>query len=154
MHIEFQDNTKLITAEYIKLLEDILLFAAQEEDVPLEAEVSLNFVHDDEIQEINRNYRQKDKPTDVISFALQDPVEGELDIIGGDMSLVLGDIVISVDKVKEQSKEYNHSFARELCFLAVHGFLHLLGYDHMNQEDEQKMFAKQEQILGEFELER
>ncbi|MBU5466429.1 rRNA maturation RNase YbeY [Virgibacillus sp. MSJ-26] len=154
MHIHFQDNTQTVTAENIDLLQNILLFAANKEKVPQEAEVSVNFVNNQEIQEINRNYRQIDKPTDVISFALLDPVEGDVGIIGGNIPLALGDIVISVDKANEQADEYNHSYERELSFLAVHGFLHLLGYDHMNQEDEKEMFEKQELILGEFNLGR
>lgn len=154
MHIHFQDNTKSVTAEHIDLLQRILLYTAKQEKVPQEAEVSINFVNNQEIQEINRNYRQQDKPTDVISFALLDPVEGEVDIIGEDVPLVLGDIVISLDKAKEQANDYNHSYERELTFLAVHGFLHLLGYDHMSKEDEKEMFDKQEFILGEFDLGR
>lgn len=154
MHIDFQDNTYLITADYIKLLKEIISYTAQEENVPREAEVSITFVNNKEIQELNRNYRQKDQPTDVISFALQDPIEGEPHIIGEDLPLILGDIVISVDKIREQAEKYNHSFERELCFLAVHGFLHLLGYDHMTEEEEKSMFQKQERILGEFNLER
>lgn len=154
MHIHFQDNTQTVSAENIDLLQNILLFAANKEKVPQEAEVSVNFVNNQEIQEINRNYRQIDKPTDVISFALLDPVEGDVGIIGENVPLALGDIVISVDKANEQAEEYNHSYERELSFLAVHGFLHLLGYDHMNQEDEKEMFEKQELILGEFNLGR
>lgn len=154
MYINFHDNTHIITEEYISLLEKIIIYAAEQEQVPSEAEMSVNFVDNHEIQTLNRNYRQIDRPTDVISFALQDPVEGEIDIIGENIPLALGDIVISVDKVNEQAEEYGHSFERELCFLAVHGFLHLLGYDHMNEEDEKEMFQKQERILGAFELER
>ncbi|PAV29031.1 rRNA maturation RNase YbeY [Virgibacillus profundi] len=154
MHIDFHDKTKSVPTDYIDLLQRLILFAAEKEGVSKEAEVSVNFVDDNEIQELNRNYRQKDMPTDVISFALQESVEGELDIIGEDIPLALGDIVISVDKAKEQAEEYNHSFERELGFLTVHGFLHLLGYDHMKQEDEEKMFKRQEQILGEFGIER
>lgn len=154
MHIHFEDNTREIKTDDVDLLIRTLTFAAKKEHVPKEAEVSINIVNNGEIQEINRNYRQQDKPTDVISFALQDAVEGDLEIIGSEVPLILGDIVISIDKAREQAQEYDHSFERELCFLAVHGFLHLLGYDHMNQEDETKMFTKQEAILGEFSLER
>ena|SRR5699024_6791575 len=154
MHIYFQDHTNEISTEYITLLEEIITFAAKKENVTQEAEVSINFVNNKEIQELNRNYRQKDQPTDVISFALQEPVDGELDIVGENIPLVLGDIVISVEKVEEQAKEYNHLFERELCFLAVHGFLHLLGYDHMSEKDEKEMFQKQDLILGEFGIER
>ncbi|HLR03852.1 MAG TPA: rRNA maturation RNase YbeY [Virgibacillus sp.] len=154
MYIDFHDKTKSVPAETIDLLQRLLLFTAKEEGITLEAEVSVNFVSDREIQELNRNYRQQDRPTDVISFALQERVEGETPIVGEDIPLVLGDIVISIDKAWEQSKDYDHSFERELSFLTIHGFLHLLGYDHIQEEDEKIMFQKQDAILGAFDIER
>lgn len=154
MHIDFHDETNSVSEDYIDLIQRLLDFAAQKEGVTSEAELSINFVDNKEIQVLNRNYRQKDTPTDVISFAMQESNEDEMEIIGADGPLVLGDIVISVDKAKEQSIEYDHSLERELGFLAVHGFLHLLGYDHMKEEDEKKMFSRQEEILGEFGVER
>ncbi|RLL48047.1 rRNA maturation RNase YbeY [Oceanobacillus piezotolerans] len=154
MNIDFHDSTNKVETDDIDLLNRLLEFAAEKENVPREAEISVNFVDNKEIQELNRNYRQKDVPTDVISFAMQEKVEGEMSIIGEDIPLTLGDIVISLDKAKEQADEFGHSLQRELGFLAVHGLLHLLGYDHMNKEDETKMFGRQEQILGEFGLER
>ena len=101
--------------------------------------------NNDSIHEINKKYRNIDRETDVISFALEDEKEENFN----SKKRVLGDIYISVDKAKEQAKEYNHSLERELSFLGVHGLLHLLGYDHMEKEDEKVMFAKQELILGE-----
>ncbi|MDY0405541.1 rRNA maturation RNase YbeY [Virgibacillus sp. 179-BFC.A HS] len=154
MQIDFQDNTESVTEDMIDLLHRLLLFAAESEDVPDEAELSVSFVNNDEIQVINRDYRDKDQPTDVISFALQEDSDGELEIVGQNLPVVLGDIIISVDRAKEQAKEYNHSFEREMGFLAVHGLLHLLGYDHMNPEDEKVMFQRQDDILGAFHLER
>ncbi|MFS0751407.1 rRNA maturation RNase YbeY [Oceanobacillus sp. 1P07AA] len=154
MHIDFHDETNSVSEDYIDLIQRLLDFAAKKESITSEAELSINFVDNKEIQILNRNYRQKDTPTDVISFAMQESNEEEMEIIGADGPLVLGDIVISVDKAKEQSIEYDHSLERELGFLAVHGFLHLLGYDHMNEEDEKKMFGRQEEILGEFGVER
>ncbi|MCR1833872.1 rRNA maturation RNase YbeY [Oceanobacillus caeni] len=156
MNIDFQDNTQDMDKEIVDLLERLLQFAAKKENINDEAEISINFVTNNEIQEINRDYRGKDTPTDVISFAMQESVEGELEIIDEDMDIpeTLGDIIISIEKAKEQAEEYNHSYERELGFLAVHGLLHLLGYDHMNEQDEKKMFARQEEILGEFGLER
>lgn len=154
MHIDFHDKTKSVPAEIIDLLQRLLLFTAKEESVTSEAEVSVNFVSDKEIQELNRNYRQQDRATDVISFALQERVEGETPIVGEDIPLVLGDIVISIDKAMEQAEDYDHSFERELSFLTIHGFLHLLGYDHLYEEDEKIMFQKQDAILGAFDLER
>lgn len=154
MYIDFHDNTKSVPIDYFDLLQRLIIFTAEKEAVPKEAEVSVNFVDNLEIQELNRNYRQKDVPTDVISFALQESVEGEVDIIGEDIPLALGDIVISVDMAAEQSVDYGHTLERELAFLTIHGFLHLLGYDHMNTDEEKIMFAKQEEILGEFGIGR
>ncbi|APC48226.1 rRNA maturation RNase YbeY [Virgibacillus halodenitrificans] len=154
MHIDFHDQTNSVPSDYIDLLQRLVEFAAKQEGISREAEVSINFVNNKEIQELNRNYRQKDTPTDVISFAMQEKVDGEIDIVGEDIPLILGDIVISIDKAKEQAADYDHSLERELGFLAVHGFLHLLGYDHMSHEEEKLMFKKQEAILGEFGIER
>ncbi|MBP1968701.1 putative rRNA maturation factor [Virgibacillus natechei] len=154
MYIDFHDSTNSVPTDYIDLLQRLLLFSANKEGISAEAEISINFVDNNEIQELNRNYRQQDTPTDVISFALQETVEGELEIIGENIPLVLGDVVISVDKANEQAMEYNHSMERELGFLTVHGFLHLLGYDHQDEEEEMSMFQKQEEILEEFGIER
>ncbi|MBR3121367.1 rRNA maturation RNase YbeY [Oceanobacillus profundus] len=154
MYIDFHDETNTVTSDYVDLLERLLQFAADKEGISKEAEMSVNFVDNKEIQALNRNYRGKDAPTDVISFAMQESVEGEIEIVGEDMPLALGDIVISVDKAKEQATEYEHSYERELAFLTLHGFLHLLGYDHMNKSDEAKMFKRQEEILGAFGIER
>ena len=101
-------------------------------------------VDNEYIHELNRKYRNIDRPTDVITFALEDNPDIKYD----DFRL-LGDIYISIDKAHSQAVEYGHSFKREICFLAVHGFLHLLGYDHMEKEDEQVMFSRQELILNE-----
>lgn len=105
---------------------------------------SVIIVDNDKIHEINKKYRNIDRPTDVISFALND------DDTCNSSLRVLGDIYISIDKAKEQAKEYGHSLKRELSFLTVHGFLHLLGYDHMEKEDEIKMFSLQNEILREY----
>ena len=107
-------------------------------------EFNIIIVDNTYIHELNKNYRGIDRPTDVISFALED----NKDFINIDHR-VLGDIYISIDKAKEQAIEYGHDLRREICFLAVHGFLHLLGYDHMKEEDEKVMFSLQEEILNE-----
>ncbi|PAM93050.1 rRNA maturation RNase YbeY, partial [Flavobacterium sp. IR1] len=99
-------------------------------------------------------YRGKDMPTDVISFALNDEVEDEADMIMEGMPNALGDIIISVAHISRQAEEYGHSFERELGFLVVHGFLHLLGYDHMTEQDEKAMFSRQEEILSAYGLTR
>ncbi|ASK63157.1 rRNA maturation RNase YbeY [Virgibacillus phasianinus] len=154
MYIDFHDKTNKVTSDYIDMLQRLLILAAEREGITQEAEVSVSFVTNKEIQELNRNYRGKDNPTDVISFALQETMEDELNIIGEDMPLILGDIVISIERTIEQAEDYNHTFERELGFLTVHGFLHLLGYDHMNEDDKKEMFQKQEEILNAFELKR
>lgn len=102
-------------------------------------------VDNESIHKINKEYRNIDRETDVITFALEDNKQIELKDIR-----VLGDIYISYDKVISQAKEYNHSIKREICFLAVHGLLHLLGYDHMNSLDERKMFDLQKELLNSY----
>jgi len=101
------------------------------------------------IHELNKTYRHIDRETDVITFALEDDKTFNLKDVR-----VLGDIYISLDKAINQAREYGHSFKRELSFLAVHGFYHLLGYDHMTKEDEEIMFAKQEEALKRYEINR
>lgn len=150
--IDFLDETNELSDEHIELVENLLQHAAKLENVG-EAEVSVTFVTNEKIHEINREYRHIDRPTDVISFALEEMGDGEIEIIG-DMPRVLGDIIISVERTREQAEEYGHSFERELGFLAVHGFLHLLGYDHMTKEEEEKMFSRQKEILEKFGLKR
>ena len=107
------------------------------------------FVDDTYIHNLNKEYRGIDRPTDVISFALED----DKSFIKTDFK-VLGDIYISLDTAKKQAEEYQHSLKREISFLAIHGLLHLLGYDHMKKEDEEKMFALQELILNEAGIKR
>ena len=110
--------------------------------------VSVSFVDNKYIHKINKKYRGIDRPTDVISFAFVD-AEGNYDkILFSPGVVVLGDIYISVEKAKEQAEEYGHSLHRELSFLFVHGLLHLLGYDHMKEEDEKIMFNLQDEILS------
>ena len=107
------------------------------------------FVDNKTIHKINKEYRGIDSETDVISFALEDNKEIELEV-----GRVLGDIYISVDKMKSQAKEYGHSEKREMAFLTVHGLLHLLGYDHMTKEEEEIMIKEQELILDGFGIKR
>lgn len=107
------------------------------------------FVDNKTIHKINKEYRNIDRATDVISFALEDAKDIDLEI-----GRLLGDIYISVDKIKEQAKEYGHSEKREMAFLIIHGLLHLLGYDHMNKEEEEIMFKEQELILDGFGIKR
>lgn len=127
------------TSDMKKVLE-----IAIKEEVLNDVEFNVILVDNNYIHELNKNYRKIDRETDVITFALEDNEE-----VNEEEHRLLGDIYISVDKAKSQALEYGHSFKREICFLAVHGFLHLLGYDHMNKHDEEIMFSKQELILNE-----
>ncbi len=154
MTIDIVDETNTINQKQQELVEQLLESAAKSEGLVGEIELSLTFVTDEEIQEINREYRDKDQPTDVISFALNEQGENEQEIIAEGLPNVLGDIIISVPRIGAQAEEYGHSFERELGFLVVHGFLHLLGFDHMTDADEKEMFAKQENILNEYGLTR
>ena len=106
-------------------------------------------VNNEDIHKINKEYRNVDRPTDVISFALED--NKDVDVPG---LRVLGDIYISYDKVIEQALEYGHSEKREICFLSIHGLLHLLGYDHEKLEDEKKMFSLQKELLEEYGIKK
>ncbi|MCY7753232.1 rRNA maturation RNase YbeY [Bacillus haynesii] len=152
--LDITDETGRVPEDRLAEIEKLLQFSAAEEGVAEGAEVSVTIVNNEEIQKINKEYRGKDYPTDVISFALEEDGEGEIEIIGADMPPVLGDIIISVDKAQEQAEEYGHSLMRELGFLTVHGFLHLLGYDHMTEEEEKEMFTKQKEILNRYGLSR
>lgn len=151
----------------IAKLEQLLALAAESENVEA-GEVSLTFVDDASIHELNKQYRGIDKPTDVLSFAMSEMGDDEIDINYDDLEEVeldqddsedeagddrsaggepLGDIIISVERAVLQSEEYGHSVEREIGFLFVHGFLHLIGYDHGSEAEEKEMFAKQENIL-------
>lgn len=154
LDIDFLDEMNELSQQEIEKIGELLNYAAEMENVQAGSELSVTFVSNERIQEINREYRDKDQPTDVISFALEEMGEGEIEVVGADIPRILGDIIISVPRAREQADEYNHSFERELGFLAVHGFLHLLGYDHMNEQDEKKMFDRQKEILDGYGLGR
>lgn len=154
LEIDVLDETNTLLQDEMDEIEKLLNFAAGKRDVEPESEISLTFVTNERIHEINLEYRQKDKATDVISFAMEELGEGEIEVVGANQPRILGDIIISIPKAKEQAEEYGHSFLRELGFLAVHGFLHLLGYDHETEEDEKIMFSLQRELLDEYGLQR
>ena len=139
-----------ISEELIEKIKDIILECLDYEDYDDNYEVSLSFVDNKEIHELNKEYRGIDRATDVLSFPLL--VEDEFGVDFGEESL--GDIVISLERAFEQSREYNHSFEREVCFLVCHSMFHLLGYDHMNDEDKAKMRTREEEILGKLNIKR
>ncbi|MFD1358235.1 rRNA maturation RNase YbeY [Fictibacillus halophilus] len=153
LHVEYLNEINENSEEFQELLANVLQKAAEMEKTG-SAEVSVTIVTKERIQEINSEYRQKDAVTDVISFAMEEMGEDETEIIGGEETRFLGDIIICLDVAKEQAEEYGHSIEREMGFLAVHGFLHLLGYDHMNEADEKAMFGRQEEILEQYGLKR
>jgi len=153
LEVHFLDEHEYVTQEQIELINALLNTAAEAEGLE-EGEVSITFVNNEEIQALNRDYREKDQPTDVLSFPMYEADEEEIEVFDADEPLMLGDIIISIPRTKEQAEEYNHSFERELGFLAVHGFLHLLGYDHENEEMEKEMFSRQEEILSKHGLVR
>lgn len=138
--------------EEIKELETVekVLYSAIEKEKLENVSFNLIIVDNDYIHDLNKNYRNIDRETDVITFALED----EDTIVMPNEERVLGDIYISIDRAKEQANEFGHSLLRELSFLAVHGFYHLLGYDHMTPEDEKVMFKKQEEVLEAYGIRR
>ena len=159
MDLEIYDDTKNVPEEKIKLIEDILNFAGSYLKLPENTEMSVTLMDNEHIHEINKKYRGVDKPTDVISFAIEEDDPDEVPIIlpedeEFDIPKNIGDIMVSMDKVKEQAEYLGHSEDRELGFLVVHGFLHLNGYDHMKEEDEKEMFSLQREILDSYGLTR
>lgn len=137
-----------ITEEFEKLFNDVVKESLRYEEFDPECEVSLSIVSNDEIQEINKQFREIDAPTDVLSFPLLTFEEGEQADVNENNEIMLGDIIISIDKAKAQADEYGHGLRRELAFLTAHSMLHLMGYDHMEEEEQKEMFKKQDDILN------
>ena len=147
MEIELFNETKEDLDEELKIVHEVLIHGLEKLKIE-EAIFNVIIVDNDYIHKLNKEYRNIDRETDVITFALEDDKTFNPEI------RILGDVYISIDKAKSQSEEYGHSLLRELCFLAVHGMLHLLGYDHMNKDDEKVMFTLQEEILDEMDIKR
>lgn len=139
------DQKKIkMTPDLRRLVKRAVLAVLDFEDFGRRAEVSVTFTDNEGIHALNREYRNVDRPTDVLSFPLSDGEDYDTD---GD-AVLLGDIVISIERAQTQAEEYGHSFEREVAFLTVHSMLHLLGYDHeTSPEDERDMFARQDEIL-------
>lgn len=154
LEIDLIDQTQLLSTENMELIKRMLQHAAEVEGITRGSELSVVFMNNEEIQQINYQYRNKNVATDVISFAMEELSEGEMSIEVKGTPRILGDIVISVERAREQAVDYGHSEERELGFLAIHGFLHLLGYDHMDGVEEKEMTEKQEAILQSFGLRR
>lgn len=134
----------------LEIVEKVLISAIEKEKLE-DVTFNLIIVDNEYIHELNKNYRGIDRETDVITFALED--EDSI-VVPEEEGRNLGDIYISIDKARSQAEEYGHGLLRELSFLAVHGFYHLLGYDHMTLEDEKVMFSKQEEVLEAYGITR
>ena len=147
--IQFYNQTSESVETYEAMITTVVNETIKQENLTNEMlECSFIFVDNEQIREINANYRQKDAVTDVITFAIEDEMPGEIKIQGIPMPRMLGDVFISLPRTREQAERYGHSLERELSFLAVHGCLHLLGYDHIEPEEEKIMFGKQEDVLN------
>ena len=164
MYIEMVDETGQVSEEILKQTQEILEFAAQKTGKE-NKEMAVTFVSNERSHELNLEYRDTDRPTDVISLEYKPELDiavdeddlldhPELAEMLEDFDAYIGELFISVDKAREQAEEYGHSFEREMGFLAVHGFLHINGYDHYTPEEEAEMFGLQEEILTAYGLTR
>ncbi|MFS9047652.1 rRNA maturation RNase YbeY [Streptococcus sanguinis] len=164
MYIEMVDETGQVSEEILKQTQEILEFAAQKTGKE-KKEMAVTFVSNERSHELNLEYRDTDRPTDVISLEYKPELavsvdeedlldHPELAEMLEDFDAYIGELFISVDKAREQAEEYGHSFEREMGFLAVHGFLHINGYDHYTPEEEAEMFGLQEEILTAYGLTR
>ncbi len=157
MNLEIIDDHHYLTSDQMLLIEEVLQLAGQKLKRSDQDELDVTLVDNPTIQTLNRDYRGKDQVTDVLSFAL---MEGEEPVDWSNLSETvdypthLGDIIIAYQRAVDQAEEYGHSIDRELAFLAVHGFLHLNGYDHQTQEEELEMFRLQEEVLEDYGLTR
>lgn len=158
------DETGQVSEEILKQTQEILEFAAQKTGKE-NKEMAVTFVSNERSHELNLEYRDTDRPTDVISLEYKPELDvsvDEEDLLDHpelaemleDFDAYIGELFISVDKAREQAEEYGHSFEREMGFLAVHGFLHINGYDHYTPEEEAEMFGLQEEILTAYGLTR
>ena len=156
--IDIIDEQNFLKDQDKEMLLDLIELTSRVIQSDDDFEMDISIVNNQEIHQLNLDYRGIDRPTDVLSFALEEQAD-EADIF--DMLLKengvrrhLGDLIISYEKVQEQAEDYKHSIERELGFLVVHGFLHLNGYDHQTVEEEAKMFSIQEEVLSKYGLSR
>ena len=143
--------------DWERIVEKVLKKCFEEEGlIDSKLIMTITFTTPEEIRKINKKYRKIDKATDVLSFPMFEKAELDEKIKNKDFLYedVLGDVIISIDKVKEQAEEYGHSFERELSYMLVHGFYHLMGYDHIEEEDKKIMRPKEEKILNELKITR
>lgn len=165
IYIDNRQNKIEVTDEMEELLDKVVTFALKEEGVEVDFEVSIILVDNEEIKKINSEFRNINKETDVLSFPMLEYPSGKVfkevyieeqfdEKNLDDGYLILGDMAISVEKVIEQSEEFGHSFNRELAYLTVHSMLHLLGYDHMEEEEKNVMRNREEYILEKLRIVR
>lgn len=150
MQLDFNNYQNKYWNKYENKFNDLMEFTFKFLKIKHNFLIEVDIVSSKRIRTINKEYRNIDRPTDVISFALLDGVD--INNIDKKIPTLLGEIFISTNRVISQAKKYCHSEEREICFLFVHGLLHLLGYDHMTKEDEEVMFNLQKKILKEFEI--
>lgn len=147
IHFTNEQDKENVGGELRCLVKAAIYSALAYEDFQCSAEISVTFTDNEGIQEINKEHREIDAPTDVLSFPMMSE-DGECDINMATEAILLGDIVISLERAREQAAELGHSFTREVAFLTVHSVLHLLGYDHVtSEEDERVMCEKQSAVL-------
>lgn len=155
-HAEIQYNGISENKEYEEIINKVLNECFKNEGLTkLKLYISITLTIPDVIKEINKEYRNIDKPTDVLSFPMfqRDEIQ-ELIKKNYEVEDVLGDIIISIPRVKEQAIEYNHSFERELAYMVVHGFYHLMGYDHMEETEKKEMRKKEDEVLNKLGITR
>lgn len=143
-------------SKYLELIEKVIRQAFIEEKIEnIKLYINIILTNPENIKNINKQYRNIDKETDVLSFPMFEKEEiEELRSKGNDIEEALGDIFISLQRVKEQAQEYGHSFERELSYMLIHGFYHLMGYDHMNDNDKVQMREKEEGVLNKLQITR
>jgi len=157
MQIIMDNVTGIDLESYMEIVETVIIESLAAEGICFEAEVSVLFVTDEQIRELNRDHRKIDAVTDVLSFPLlhADEVHAQNEAYSGDETgIPIGDIVIAYGRACEQAAEYGHSLNREIGFLTAHSMLHLLGYDHVTEADEADMIRRQEAILQKVNLTR
>lgn len=165
IHIENEQQQVVVEASLLETIQESIGYALQSQGLTMEAEVSVLLVDNQAIREINKEHRQKDQDTDVLSFPMIDFQEGETfkdtareRVFGPEYyhgeALLVGDVVLSMEKAVAQAEEFGHSLRREVAYLVVHSILHLLGYDHMNPEDQKKMRHEEEEILQALQIQR
>lgn len=150
--INDEQDSICIPDEINGIIEDIVEKILQDELSKSNYEVSITYVDDERIRELNAIYRDKDKSTDVLSFPMLEVEELGQESDLGDGEILLGDIVISLETAKRQAEEYGHGLKREICYLVIHSMYHLLGYDHMNEEEKHEMREKEKSIVRAMEI--